>query len=327
MKRSKWSKYGDAVLILILGVIAIVMEFQLIEIKPNEQEIPGMNSPNFLFSYPEMDDSVSDAGLIVICLLPWILLFLITTLWLYFKEKHFSLPHWLNTFSIGTRMVLFDFFVCFLIVDTIKLSVGSPRPYFIEAYNVYGADSSEVLGARLSFPSGHASLSMTTMSLMSMVLYQSWQFTQNMHFQQIPTADKMGWDNPHSFCLCSLWWSLRDAPLIGILLVSSPTFLALYCGCTRITDYKHFAADILGGFLIGVAVAYVSHLAFWNELYMEFEYRLRVAAGVAGQSPSSTGKHRNSQKEEKRASNLDIAMNIVEQNSEQEDGNDTEQEL
>jgi len=317
LQRSKWSKYGDVALLVILGIVAIVMEFQLIDIGPNMQDIPGLNANNFLFAYPDGDESVSNSGLVLLSLLPWFLLFLICTVWLYVVEKHFALSHWLNALSLWMRMLLFDFFVCFIIVDTIKLSVGAPRPYFIAAYNSYDADSSEMFNARLSFPSGHASLSMCTLSLLSMMLYQSWQFTQNMHFNRSPAADMMGWDNPHSFYLSPLWWLLRDAPLLGILLVASPTFLALYCGCSRIIDYKHFAADVLAGFLVGVAVAYVSQLAFWNELYMEFEHRARVAGTVAGQTPI---------KEQRPSSNLEIKMDLVEQLSEAEDGNEMDQE-
>jgi len=317
LKRSKYSLYGEAVFLLILVVIALTVEFQLIEIDPNTQYVPGLSTgDNPLFVYPDIEESVSTTGLVMLCILPWFLLFALSTLWLYVVTKDFPLQQWLLSFSLWFRMVLFAFSVVIIVVDAIKLSVGSPRPYFITAYSEHGASSEEVFEARLSFPSGHSASPMCTLLLLSMLLLRSWQFTQSMHYQQAAGVGMMGWDNPHSFYLSQLWWWLRDAPLVGILLVFSPVCLALYSGCSRITDYKHFAADVIAGFLVGAAVAYISYLAFYNEMYMEFEHRVRLALSPASKaSPSADSP----QAQRQQISNTSAAMDMVEQTSEMED--------
>ena len=40
-------------------------------------------------------------------------------------------------------------------------------------------------------------------------------------------------------------------------------------------DYKHFAADVVGGWVIGAAVAYCSFLIFYQETYAMFDYKLK----------------------------------------------------
>ena len=260
----------------------MIIEFQFISIDPHEQYIPGLDdnpvTRNYNFAYPILDSTIGTVGLILLIFLPWYTLWIISTICLYIIDKNFSWIHWRQMFYLMTRMIFFSFSVCLLITDLIKLFCGSPRPYYLDIYDEYlldKVDEYKIIDARLSFLSGHSSLSFSQLFLLSIMFYKSWQYTQKMYYNSTYLIG-MTCDNPHSYYLCGFWWLLKEVPLIGIILVFVPTLIAIYCSLTRITDYKHFAVDVVGGTVLGGSIAYLSYLIFYNETYCRFNYKLKM---------------------------------------------------
>ena len=286
-ERSKGAKIGDCVIILILVLIGVLIEFQGITINPNQLYIPGLDEAtdtitNYNYDYPDIEQVIGTTTLMLMITLPWYALFIISVICLYIIDKQFNKDQVLTHLYLMTRMIVFCFSVCLITVDLMKLFVGSPRPYFIDIYERYKldqVDKQDMVDARLSFPSGHAGYSWSQLFLLTIMFYNSWKYTQEMYYTQTQIPIGMKTDNPHSYYLCGFWWLLRDIPLLSIILVFVPTYLAIYCSLTRITDYKHFAADIVGGALIGGCIAYISYLVFYNEMYLQFNYKLKVEIG------------------------------------------------
>merc|ERR1712176_1644395 len=83
-------------------------------------------------------------------------------------------------------------------------------------------------------------------------------------------------NNPHSYFLSSLWWKLVELPLISVGLIFIPCYFALYVSLTRMTDYKHTAADITAGAVIGCFVSYLTYLVFHNEMYLMFQFKQAI---------------------------------------------------
>ena len=82
---------------------------------------------------------------------------------------------------------------------------------------------------------------------------------------------------------------LREIPLICIFIIFVPTFIAIYVSLTRITDYRHFTADVVAGAIIGGFIGYLSYLMFYNEMYLEFDYRLKIELENRNNGDSSDG--------------------------------------
>lgn len=59
-------------------------------------------------------------------------------------------------------------------------------------------------------------------------------------------------------------------------MVTAPTSLAVWCGMTRIRDYKHFASDVVAGWIVGAVWAFIAKQAFQHETYTPFEHRLDI---------------------------------------------------
>lgn len=125
--------------------------------------------------------------------------------------------------------------------DIAKVSVGRLRPNFlavckvnfstincsegyIENYQCAEGTEKEVLEARKSFFSGHASFSLYTM--LYLVLYLQARFT----------------------------W--KGARLLRPLLQFTLIMMAFYTGLSRVPDHKHHPSDVLAGFAQGALVAY-----------------------------------------------------------------------
>jgi len=125
------------------------------------------------------------------------------------------------------------------ITNTVKIFVGRPRPYFLSVCeplsnvpsDVTVISSSACTGdigqAQLSFPSGHASLSIA----------------------------------PSIYAILSIRWQFRDVPLSSLGLVFQSTLEALlllfpmWSGGSRVSDNKHFVSDVVAGWVLGTLVA------------------------------------------------------------------------
>uniref|UniRef100_T1J1X0 Phosphatidic acid phosphatase type 2/haloperoxidase domain-containing protein n=1 Tax=Strigamia maritima TaxID=126957 RepID=T1J1X0_STRMM len=153
--------------------------------------------------------------------------------------------------------------VSHLTTDIAKYMVGRLRPHFIEVcepdinllkeycdnsvgYHVYveqnicRGDLSMIREARLSFPSGHSSFSAFTMVYLALYLQSRWTWT--------------------------------EFKLVKPLLQFGALMMAMACGLSRISDYKHHWSDVLAGFLQGTLVALII-VFFVSDLFKPNEPR------------------------------------------------------
>eukprot|EP01084_Bolivina_argentea_P019814 36840_1 len=80
-------------------------------------------------------------------------------------------------------------------------------------------------------------------------------------------AVKLSVDNGHSYFCLQLWWRLRKHIALSMLLVFTPTFIAIYIACSRITDYWHHYEDVIVGSLLGIAGAFISFNTYSQKLH------------------------------------------------------------
>ena len=210
--------------------------------------------------------------------LPWVLLFILSLIlfWKYDKQQ-FNKTDILTNLWVMTRMYYFSISITFITTVVIKLFCGTPRPnLFAIMEQVEDENDFDVWNARQSFLSGHSSLAMSTMGLLTIMFYQSWIYSQS---EQYEIGKKLGkCCNPYQYYLADFWYLLRNVPLIASLLIFAPVCIALYCGISRITDYKHTRIDVCAGELLGACCAYLAYLVYYNETFLHFKWRLMRAA-------------------------------------------------
>ncbi|XP_050408642.2 phospholipid phosphatase 3 [Patella vulgata] len=166
----------------------------------------------------------------------------IKTLWLEWLKRCLRL---LILFFYGVAIVHFT-------TNISKYSLGRLRPHFItvckpdyskfncsagfiEDPHCTGDNAKQLLEARISFPSGHASMAVYTM--MFTVLYLEKRFT---------------WDGV-----------LLLKPFIQTWLF----YMAYYTCMTRISDYKHHWSDVFGGAILGFIIALLMIYKVYNLLH------------------------------------------------------------
>lgn len=143
-----------------------------------------------------------------------------------------------------------------LLTDLIKLYCGRFRPNF---YNMCGFDSNtkecqegqdnnvnwhRLHDARKSFPSGHASVAFSSMLVLSLYL-----------------AGRVGIQRQPS----------RAAPSMNVklhyMLAWTPMLVAFFIAASRVHDFYHHPADVVGGALIGGVCAVMAH-GMWYVMTM-----------------------------------------------------------
>jgi membrane-associated phospholipid phosphatase len=161
-------------------------------------------------------------------------------------------------FALLIGMTLFEvFIVTSTLTGIAKVVVSEPRPDFKvrclgsdptvpPTYDTHGnvictGAAALILDGRSSFPSGHASSSMS--SGMFGTLYLLWLA----YFRKID----LPWRS-HKGCQ-TLFTYQTVHTLFCVALV--PFFIALAIACTRVRDHRHSPADITGGALLGACVA------------------------------------------------------------------------
>jgi len=205
--------------------------------------------------HPYKESTVPVSALILISYgLPLIIFCLVETS----RLKHnglFSSSRLIVQLYNVARIFLFGAFVNQLFTDTTKYTIGRLRPHFIQVCNpnISREDCGEVdrpnyvtkfickgqeeIGnyenakrlhdSRLSFVSGHASLSVFSMGFSIVYLQQQ----------------MVG----------------RDFRLLKPLIQVGCVLFALFTSLSRISDYKHHAGDVAGGALLGLTMAAISY--------------------------------------------------------------------
>jgi len=166
------------------------------------------------------------------------------------------------------------------VTDTIKNYVGYLRPCFYDLCNANfdnnnddggGGECQNVsasMDGRKSFPSGHSSFSFCGFMLLS--LYLSRQFGSTSDYKNTSVSRQMS-DEGYEV------WVYRvpkkpynnnnnnhNGPALKraiSILCMSPLLVAFFISTSRIYDNKHFPADVVGGSILGAAIAvFVSDL-------------------------------------------------------------------
>ncbi|CAI7804638.1 unnamed protein product [Closterium sp. NIES-53] len=147
---------------------------------------------------------------------------------------------------------VFNCATTFLLTNALKVSIGRPRPHFFivcfpSGVPVYGSDgnaqcngsSSSVMESRVSFPSGHTSMSFSGLTYAALFLAAKLQAFSARGRGQL-------WRLVPSACC------LAGAASVGI---------------TRIDDYWHFPFDVFMGGLIGMVVAAICYFLHYPALF------------------------------------------------------------
>lgn len=139
-----------------------------------------------------------------------------------------------------------------LLTNSVKLYVGYLRPIFYdlcEPDDEYEECSSgNDRQVRLSFPSGHASTAFCGLSLLSFYLERQFGISSLrvlMHHDGRMIV--LGHSKPP-----------RLARILSIFSYS-PMILAGFIAASRLVDNKHFPADVVGGSVLGFAIASFVH--------------------------------------------------------------------
>jgi len=241
----------DVVCILLVGVPCLLLMLR------GEPYVRGFFCSDLSLRHPYRESTVSVLMLLSISYgLPFLIFCLV-------ESSNLKLHNSFDLSRLGIQLYnvfgvfVFGAFVNQLLTDTTKFTIGRLRPHFLQVCNpVYGnincsipnfnyitnyscqgePDVSEATrdkrlhDARLSFVSGHASLSVFSMSFS--IIYLQYQMVG------------------------------RDYRLTKPLIQVGCALFALFTSLTRISDYKHHPGDVLGGAVVGIVSAAVTYKFF-----------------------------------------------------------------
>ncbi|CAL4060817.1 unnamed protein product, partial [Meganyctiphanes norvegica] len=203
--------------------------------------------------FPYKPSTVSSRVLVSICFYAPLLIYSVLEWWRLRsrrKPKYLTICgrkfHPLLRYIPCTLFVYYFGYYCNLgLTYLMKLSIGRPRPHFIdvcqpdwsmincstpEGHPAYvdpipcnGTDETAINQARLSFPSGHASIS--AYAMVYFIMYLQAQF----YIRRIR-------------CI---------KPLLQLICI----VVALFISLTRIQDFKHHSTDVMAGLFLGTFVA------------------------------------------------------------------------
>mmetsp|Transcript_28755 Transcript_28755/g.54312 ORF Transcript_28755/g.54312 Transcript_28755/m.54312 type:complete len:318 (-) Transcript_28755:1179-2132(-) len=209
---------------------------------------------NLLFDEALNEATMGTVALVFVALLlPLCLQLAMTTSWCntttsfsHYRRRPFDRYNTLCSYLVAISLT-------FLIVDILKLYCGYLRPHFYEVCMPDDANyeyctnenENEVREVRLSFPSGHAGLSMSGLGSFSMYLYHRFG-VGSLVSSPSSSRDKA---NTRAHRYARLWSFLAVAPVL----------VALFIGASRIHDNHHHPVDVVGGWAIGGVAAYFCH--------------------------------------------------------------------
>lgn len=120
--------------------------------------------------------------------------------------------------------------ITLLLTESLKVFVARPRPNYFH-YCGYDKERQACTGpdkykkdAKVSFPSGHASISFSTATWLMLFLQQFFNFSGE------------------------IWY---------LLIKFAPIIIAIFISATRITDYMHHVSDVVAGAVLGIGVGSV----------------------------------------------------------------------
>jgi len=199
----------------------------------------------FLFAditinYAFKTETVSDLELFLIsALLPLVVIILCSIL----SPRH---KRFLETYR-GIMGLAQSIVITLLLTNIFKVAVGELRPYFIAVcipnLNLEcTGDVAEIIEARKSFLSGHASISSSGLFYLSLFFVRvfRFRFSHLMNFESFKNAE---------------FNSNYRARFFLYAIIVAPTMGAALIGLSRISDYYHQPHDVIFGFILGVSMA------------------------------------------------------------------------
>lgn len=260
------SSVADRRLELIGSIIFLVCSYVCHFFSPHIRPIPyqllqnsGDYVRNLMFNEPYSGETVSDIWLVILgAVVPFV--------------SQIGLSQFFTKHELDAHLTACSFSVGFgleaIAIEAIKLYVGYLRPIFFSVCQpsqdyqyCSNPDEEAVLGARKSFPSGHASMSFCGLVMLSMFLHRRFGMPSIRRWVVAPQA--VGGDQS---ILCCCYTSSRHSfyrmiSVLSLLPVALSTFIAV----SRIHDNKHFPADVVGGALLGGSIAYFTHNLYFDE--------------------------------------------------------------
>lgn len=247
----------------LLFTASLVISF-LINPSPRERPIPYqlINSNGFNATYvinlsnneESLGDTVSNFALMIIGIAPLLLQLLLSKFWGFRNDVHGTICTYIVSLSLNS-----------FTTELIKNYVGYLRPEFYDVcepsvdYQTCIADGPHAVDARKSFPSGHASISMC--SLLLLTLYVNSRFGFPEYHRQL-LLKKQQLQQQHYREEKILAYHPAVYRFISILSLI-PTALALFVAVSRVRDNRHFPADVVGGSVLGASIA-----MFVNNLWL-----------------------------------------------------------
>eukprot|EP01025_Chloroclados_australasicus_P017908 TRINITY_DN1919_c0_g1_i1.p1 TRINITY_DN1919_c0_g1~~TRINITY_DN1919_c0_g1_i1.p1 ORF type:complete len:308 (-),score=19.06 TRINITY_DN1919_c0_g1_i1:2603-3442(-) len=224
---------ADWICLIVLAILAGIAN----RMPPFHRFIEEHEMYNYMYPYHTYQ-TVPAWVLIIVTLIPALCVFVI------FRQLNKINNTGLYRAIIGLIM---SFLFTTVVTESLKNLVGRPRPHYFrrcfpDGNAPYAADSllgypnCDVIDAHRSFPSGHASGSMSGLGYLSFFL-----------FDHLSAFNGLG----------SVWKGV-----LGLV----PIFCSGLVGTTRVTDYYHHWGDVMFGLLLGLVVSAVSY-------YQYFPYR------------------------------------------------------
>ena len=257
----RMEKYSMQVIPLLMNTIGFISTGILFMILESGVFLPHRNGffcSDRSISYPVEEETLSTGMLILINVLVAITVIVMVEQVVSIEKPSLSMytkkePHWLTKLCEAnhllpiratkvTFVLIWYVFANTILTDVIKLTVGRLRPNFLavcnpnvtcstgrneEEYHLnyvcQNVTTKEENHARLSFPSGHASMSATIMGFI--IVYVQTRFKA-----------------PDKFVLLK--------PIIHLSLL----VLSVWISMTRVSDYQHHMTDVLFGFCQGTLI-------------------------------------------------------------------------
>jgi len=228
------------------------LALELAGVAPYQRPIPAQQLQNGVFFYNLANNeiyngqTVPDALLIVLAVVVPLAIQLCMPRKTDPLDRHKTLCVYFT--AVGITIILTNF---------VKLYAGYLRPIFLQGCapddnyeNCTGKDRQ----MRLSFPSGHASLSFCGLCVFSFYLEHRF----GMSASRILLLNK---ENGELMMACKQ--NSRYMRMLSILCYS-PVMLAIFIAASRVHDNMHFPADVVGGSLLGGSVALLVHQTWYD---------------------------------------------------------------
>ncbi|KAH0790242.1 PAP2 superfamily protein [Histomonas meleagridis] len=223
--RSVLENFPEWIVTACLGVCSVIIS---LSIEPKQGVV---FYENFSERYQYVGETLSTPVLgLIIIVLPCFVIGLLSIIYPRKMELAFS------GMSFAQAMCL-----TFLITEALKVTVARPRPNFFD-YCQYDQKLHKCTGpakskrdSRLSFPSGHASMSFTAGTWMYLFLGRFFQKSE-------------------------LWF---------LLVRMIPLFVAIAVSATRIIDHMHHVSDVVSGAILGIGIGFIFYTNQHKRIFMQ----------------------------------------------------------